>query len=405
MPKTLRRPMFRGGPVNSEGTGITSGLDQGYETGGRVGFKEGEGLFDFFSPEVVSEDEAQQRINEKTLYPFQKRNPEEILPFIPAGRLGTGLSVIKNAGKGIKNVGTETYPQFLDKYGRYITKKEVPDFIAGSKGVSPYQPPAFGTNAAIKEAIAPYLSGAKELAMSGLSKVKDYGLGLTGVGGLGYGIYKGLGGGEGGDNKNKPEVAKGETEVDKLNKIIEEMKITHEKELAKLKGTGVPVSEESDISQWAKEARDLLGYDEAKKQSIYDALLAASPGFFKGRNLREAAPNILESINKSGAFDKPTNIKQAAAQLAIQRKMMQEKAIAEEKTRYGLLEAREGLKSKDPIERLKALGGDPSISFEGTLPDNPKLLKPGKFYVDKQGKLVKIAIDEKTKLPYPINFG
>jgi len=397
MPKTLRRPMFRGGPVNSEGTGITSGLDQGYETGGRVGFKEGEGLFDFFSPEVVSEDEAQQRINEKTLYPFQKRNPEEILPFIPAGRLaGIGQGALKTYGK---------YPQVLDQFKRYITKKEVPDFIAGPKGVSPYQAPGFGTNAAIKEAIAPYLSGAKELAMSGLSKVKDYGLGLTGVGGLGYGIYKGLGGGEGGDNKNKPEVAKGETEVDKLNKIIEEMKITHEKELAKLKGTGVPVSEESDISQWAKEARDLLGYDEAKKQSIYDALLAASPGFFKGRNLREAAPNILESINKSGAFDKPTNIKQAAAQLAIQRKMMQEKAIAEEKTRYGLLEAREGLKSKDPIERLKALGGDPSISFEGTLPDNPKLLKPGKFYVDKQGKLVKIAIDEKTKLPYPINFG
>jgi len=394
MPKILRRPMFRGGPVNSEGTGITSGLDQGYETGGRVGFKEGEGLFDFFSPEVVSEDEAQQRINEKTLYPFQKRNPEEILPFIPAGRLaGIGQGALKTYGK---------YPQVLDQFKRYITKKEVPDFIAGPKGVSPYQAPGFGTNAAIKEAIVPYLSGAKELAMSGLSKVKDYGLGLTGVGGLGYGIYKGLGGG---DNKNKPEVAKGETEVDKLNKIIEEMKITHEKELAKLKGTGVPVSEESDISQWAKEARDLLGYDEAKKQSIYDALLAASPGFFKGRNLREAAPNILESINKSGAFDKPTNIKQAAAQLAIQRKMMQEKAIAEEKTRYGLLEAREGLKSKDPIERLKALGGDPSISFEGTLPDNPKLLKPGKFYVDKQGKLVKIAIDEKTKLPYPINFG
>jgi len=393
MPKILRRPMFRGGPVNSEGTGITSGLDQGYETGGRVGFKEGEGLFDFFSPEVVSEDEAQQRINEKTLYPFQKRNPEEILPFIPAGRLaGIGQGALKTYGK---------YPQVLDQFKRYITKKEVPDFIAGPKGVSPYQAPGFGTNAAIKEAIAPYLSGAKELAMSGLSKVKDYGLGLTGVGGLGYGIYKGLGGG---DNKNKPEVAKGETEVDKLNKIIEEMKITHEKELAKLKGTGVPVSEESDISQWAKEARDLLGYDEAKKQSIYDALLAASPGFFKGRNLREAAPNILESINKSGAFDKPTNIKQAAAQLAIQRKMMQEKAIAEEKTRYGLLEAREGLKSKDPIERLKALGGDPRNDWGGSLPSDAKLYKAGKFYLNKEGKLVKVEIDEKTKLPRIIEF-
>jgi hypothetical protein len=36
MSKILRRPMFRGGPVDSRGTGITSGL--GYEAGGRVGF-------------------------------------------------------------------------------------------------------------------------------------------------------------------------------------------------------------------------------------------------------------------------------------------------------------------------------------------------------------------------------
>jgi hypothetical protein len=129
-----------------------------------------------------------------------------------------------------------------------------------------------------------------------------------------------------------------------------------------------------------------------------------STGFFKGINLREAAPNILESINKSGAFDKPTNIKQAAAQLAIQRKMMQEKAIAEEKTRYGLLEAREGLKSKDPIERLKALGGDPRNDWGGSLPSDPKLYKAGKFYLNKEGKLVKVEIDEKTKLPRIIEF-
>ena len=39
MSKILRRPMFRGGPVDSRGTGITSGL--GYEAGGRVGFDNG----------------------------------------------------------------------------------------------------------------------------------------------------------------------------------------------------------------------------------------------------------------------------------------------------------------------------------------------------------------------------
>ena len=37
MSRILRRPMFRGGRVDSRGTGITSGL--GYEKGGRVGYR------------------------------------------------------------------------------------------------------------------------------------------------------------------------------------------------------------------------------------------------------------------------------------------------------------------------------------------------------------------------------
>ena len=37
MSRILRRPMFRGGPVDSRGTGITSGLMDG----GRVGFDNG----------------------------------------------------------------------------------------------------------------------------------------------------------------------------------------------------------------------------------------------------------------------------------------------------------------------------------------------------------------------------
>ena len=43
MSRILRRPMFRGGPVDSRGTGITSNL--GYENGGRVGFATGGDFF------------------------------------------------------------------------------------------------------------------------------------------------------------------------------------------------------------------------------------------------------------------------------------------------------------------------------------------------------------------------
>jgi transcriptional regulator len=45
MSKILRRPMFRGGPVSSYGTGIASGL--GYNTGGRVGYSNGGTGLDF----------------------------------------------------------------------------------------------------------------------------------------------------------------------------------------------------------------------------------------------------------------------------------------------------------------------------------------------------------------------
>ena len=37
MSRILRRPMFRGGPVDSRGTGITANL--GYNNGGRVGYQ------------------------------------------------------------------------------------------------------------------------------------------------------------------------------------------------------------------------------------------------------------------------------------------------------------------------------------------------------------------------------
>ena len=45
MSKVLRRPMFRGGRVDSRGTGITSGLDEGYADGGRVGYQGGGNYF------------------------------------------------------------------------------------------------------------------------------------------------------------------------------------------------------------------------------------------------------------------------------------------------------------------------------------------------------------------------
>ena len=106
------------------------------------------------------------------------------------------------------------------------------------------------------------------------------------------------------------------------------------------------IFDEEKIKRESKLYEKLLGGEEAKSQSIYDALLAAAPGFFKGRNLREAAPQVLESINKSGAFDKPRDIRQAAAQLAIQRRISVETAKAKSDDQLTRLEKQ--LEAKKP---------------------------------------------------------
>ena len=197
MSRILRRPLFRGGPASSEGVGITSGLNDGYATGGRVGFKKGEGFFDFLSPEVVNEDEIQQRINEGTLYPPVKRDASELLYLTGLGRLGgIGQGALKTASK---------YPQVLDQYKRYVSGIKDP-FIGAEQGgynaMIPNLPstvtrPGMFTNAAIKEAIAPYLNVASSGAGKVLDLAKEYGLAIAGAGGAGYGAYKGLGGGQG----------------------------------------------------------------------------------------------------------------------------------------------------------------------------------------------------------------
>ena len=63
MSKILRRPMFRGGPVDSRGTGITSGLFDApsYAMGGTVetpkrGVVDGPGSYSFRNTDLLSEN-------------------------------------------------------------------------------------------------------------------------------------------------------------------------------------------------------------------------------------------------------------------------------------------------------------------------------------------------------------
>jgi hypothetical protein len=156
------------------------------------------------------------------------------------------------------------------------------------------------------------------------------------------------------------------------------------------------LTEEEQLIKQTELYQKLLGGDEAKSQSVYDALLAASPAFFKGKNLKEAAPEVLTAINKSGAFDKPRDIKQAAAQLAIQRNMLRDKAIAEEKSRLAIY----GEKSKkDLFDVMKELQIN-TASFGGSFESNKEkgLLTPGKYYLNNDNILIRVDKDSKGQL-------
>jgi len=173
--------MFKLGGQADQGTGIMSTVEPkqtmrqnpytGYAIGGRVELKKGTGPFNFFSPEVITDDE---RATRSDIYPYEQRNVEELLNFTPIGRIGSGLNILRQAGR---------FPKFPAGYpSRGLT--EAP----------------FLSNQYIREAIRPYASGAAETLKQAGTGIKDfarkYGI-ATGIGAGGVGtVYGALSGDE-----------------------------------------------------------------------------------------------------------------------------------------------------------------------------------------------------------------
>ena len=314
MSRILRRPMFRGGPVDSRGTGITSGLmdDTGYADGGRVGFKVGGGLFSSgpynpygsynpFSPisELVMSTNP---IINRTITPEQRRNEA-----IASGK--------------VRNIFAPTEQQLIEK-NRPRTPKQFEEAI--QRGLE--------------------ITRSKPFELSDESFPPRKAMEEPNKGGAG---------------------TAGKNDIDLLG------------------------TEEEEITRQTKLYEKLLGGEEARAQAGYDALLAAAPAFFKGKNLREAAPQVLESINKSGAFDKPRDIKQAAAQLAIQRRILMDKASAEEKQRLAIFNAKN--QPQTITEQISGTAKELGIPFQ-----NAANLRGPEYFGD---AYVGIAPVDKNKQP------
>ena len=87
MSRILRRPMFRGGPVSSYGTGIATGL--GYEDGGRVGYAKA-GKVKTLEETLKDERRKQEILSKgfKTEEDFEKEYENKIEQFDPTMLLG-----------------------------------------------------------------------------------------------------------------------------------------------------------------------------------------------------------------------------------------------------------------------------------------------------------------------------
>ena len=353
MSKILRRPMFRGGRVDSRGTGITSGLMDGYATGGRVGYKDGPNMFG-----VQYEPSSDVTSQQQKYYDF-----------------------LKEYGQGeYLDSGAAT-----DIYGNYVSGLE-----EKTKPVGPFE--------FIGAVLNPFKKTYGGVSRFGEQKNLEYATSDIGKQEIMADI----------ERKRKkqaqmilanPRLAP--DKVDLAKQILGEQGT--KSEITGLEPQILPQkSIRDEILEETELYKEALGYDESKSQALFDALGAAAPAAFQGKNLREAAPKIFESINKSEAFEKPKNIKQAAAQLAIQRKMLRDKASAEEKTRLAILSAKG---QKDVFDILKQ--NEISIrDFGGSYEANNKAgnILIGKYYITNDNILVRIDKD-KTGQPKPTVLG
>lgn len=343
MSKILRRPMFRGGPVESRGSGITSGLDDGYATGGRVAAQGGGWLANLLAnltrtPGSTLPAPSFTGTIPKTGIGGLLQSAESLSPYVPTiSQLGTGTLAALPSAIALAPVGLFEYGrrhplegkekdiqtvanQLQQEYYGQPRRQLMADVLAGKKteAKSPYED--FNYKAAEEKA---------KQAVEKYEKPEDTAL-LTGDKDSTDSIFE-----------------KGDKDKRSVSELTKE-----------------------DVASYAKKYAELLGGEKADRQAIFDAMLAASPAFFKGKTLKEAAPNVFEAISKSGAFDKPQKIRQAASELAIQRELMLDKIAKQEEMRAKLLGVNLASKQSFGKDLLNLTKLYPNYTWQGII-DKP----------------------------------
>ena len=284
---TFRRPMFRGGPVDSRGTGITSGLS--YNKGGRVGYRPGG---------QVTGGSIMDRIRSANSLFFN--DPARFAPgfdrtqprtFLGMNIPGTGMAV-DSEGNPIsipKRNFAEDALFFLGpgKFlkagggGLNIFKEMGKRNLSSSKELVPFKETPFLSNQYFRNILQPYTAGMKETLKSTGRGIKDYGIiGALGIGGGGVGYsmiddyledyadeqFKGK---EPPAPEENKELTPDEARIKELERRNKELNDLLNRPSTK---KNVEESVEIDKEKFAK----ILGKDKARGQDIADMLLSFS---------------------------------------------------------------------------------------------------------------------------------
>jgi hypothetical protein len=276
---TFRRPMFRGGPVDSRGTGITSGLS--YNKGGRVGYEPG--------GQVTTGGSLMDRIRSANSLFFN--DPARFAPGFDRTQPKTFLGMnIPGTGSALNPVPFETRNfaedmMFVTGPGKFLKagggglqlfKEMGRRNIAQGKDLVPFKEAPFLSNQYFRNILQPYTSGMKETLKGSGQSIKDFGIiGALGLGGGTYGLgkmYEGFKERQKTENPledepEKKELSAAEIENLELKKLLEELTKTKT-----AKETDMEESVEIDKEKFAK----VLGKDKARGQDIADMLLSFS---------------------------------------------------------------------------------------------------------------------------------
>jgi hypothetical protein len=294
MSRILRRPMFRGGPVDSRGTGITANL--GYNNGGRVGYKD-KGFVDggdiaanlnLFSPNFKTQDFYEKQIEANKYVP--KYNTME--DFLKA------------------------YETDKDK------KEETADMYMGTE---------FGTNtfedqvrtdadyAASEEGKKKFLYEAKTKQDDEIRQANKY---------------------RDADNQIITKLDKDTKQKKQLTADQERIALL-EKQLKDLEND--KASEAStDID--TKEMIKMLGGDKARRRDVSDMLAGASAAFLKTGDVKEGLAEFMAQQASSGP-SRLEKIEQAAATLDIKDKLDERQAGRDLSKLLGIESAKIGMRT------------------------------------------------------------